>query len=266
MADIPDPNIYEPASGKGVEPENYPLDGNDISKVSDETLTELFSAAPVLHSYQGTRIVRLSQTLILNGGVNARPCEASILELIARAGEENELQSIPVPRVHRVFNIETEDVFFGCRCLMVMDFINSRPVEECWEDLCQMERVNQQPVGCNNCVARGHWFPDAGAGPFGSKGQLEVWFNRRLAITQHFNQAPKDALPFHFDKLVLTHHDIAPHSGIYPEGFDFAALESRRFAAPKFTDMLFEMIPRHEKVADQLSWIMYALTTAQWIE
>lgn len=294
-------------SGKGVEPESYPLDGHDISKVSDETLTELFSAAPVLHSYQGTRIVRLSQKLILKGGVNARPCEASILELIARAGEENGLQSIPVPKVHRVLNIETEGVFFGCRCLMVMDFVEGRTVEECWDELSQTERVDvvsqvasmiitlhsiplsqeqeQQPgpVGCKTCVARGYWFPDAGAGPFGSKDKLEAWFNRRLEITQHFKQAPKDAPPFHFDRLVLTHLDIAPRnlilgpdgkvwlidwadSGIYPEGFEFAALHSRRSAAPEFTDMLFEMIPRYEKVAKQLRQIMYALTTAQWVD
>jgi aminoglycoside phosphotransferase (APT) family kinase protein len=191
---------------------------------------------------------------------------------------------------------------------MVMDFVKGRTVEECWDDLSQAERVDvvsqvasmitalhsitlsqeqqqQQPgpVGCKTSVARGYWFPDAGAGPFGSKEQLQAWFNRRLEITQHFNQAPKDADPFQFDRLVLRHHDIAPRnlilgpdgkvclidwadSGIYPEGFEFAALHSRRSAAPEFTDMLLEMLPRYEKVAKQLRRIMYALTTAQWVD
>ncbi|PGH28204.1 hypothetical protein AJ80_00094 [Polytolypa hystricis UAMH7299] len=81
-----------------------PLDNCDISKVSDETLTALFDTAPIIHSYQGTHIVRLSQTLVLKGGLSARPCEASIVKLVStEAGS-----AIVVPKVHRALNIETE--------------------------------------------------------------------------------------------------------------------------------------------------------------
>ncbi|PGH28203.1 hypothetical protein AJ80_00093 [Polytolypa hystricis UAMH7299] len=97
-----------------------------------------------------------------------------------------------------------------------MDFVEGRTVEECWEHLSGAERVDfvtqvasmittlhsipvpqqQQPgpVGCRTCLARGCWFVDMGAGPFGSKEDLEAWFNRRLTICKNFKQAP-EALP-----------------------------------------------------------------------
>lgn len=297
----------QPASGKGPEPEKYPLDGVDISLVSDETLTELFDTAPIIHNYQGTRIVRISQTLIIKGGINSRPCEANILDLIAKAAEREEIPSIPVPKVYRVLNIETEGVFFGARCLIVMDFVKGRTVEDCWEDLSQIERkdvvsevasiINNLhsiplpkgkdlvpgPVGCQDCIARGRFLPDAGAGPFSSTEELQAWYNRRLEITQHFHQAPPDALPFVFNKYAVTHYDVAPRNlildsdskvwlidwgdaGIYPEGFDFAALNGRKDQAEEFTEMLFKMIPRYEDLSYQMLLIAYGLTTAQWID
>lgn len=210
---------------------------------------------------------------------------------------------IAVPKVHRVLNIETENVYFGCKCLLVMDFVEGRSVEECWEHLSEMERVDivsqvasmittlqsiavpQQlpgPVGCRTCLARGFWFTDMGAGPFGSKEELEAWFNHKLAVCKNFKQAPETVPPFHFDNLVLAHKDIAPRnlilgpdrkvwlidwgdSGIYPEGFEVASLNARRFSAPVFTDMLLEMIPKHEEIVQQLGWIIFALTTGQYL-
>lgn len=268
--------------------------------VPDETLTALFDTAPVLHSYEGTRIVRLSQTLVLKGGLNARPCEASILKLVGAKGGS----TIAVPKVHRVLNIETENVYFGCRCLIVMDFVEGRSVEECWEHLNEAERadvvtqvasmittlqsipVPQQqqpgPVNCRTCLARGFWFADMGAGPFGSKEDLEAWFNHKLTVCKNCKQAPETVPPFHFDKLVYTHQDIAPRNlilgadgkvwlidwgdaGIYPEWFEVASLNVRRFTAPAFTDMLLKMIPKHEEMVQQLEWIMFGLTTGQYL-
>ncbi|THC96298.1 hypothetical protein EYZ11_004203 [Aspergillus tanneri] len=219
------------------------MEDPDIPEVSDEVLTALFDTAPVLHSYEGTRIVRLSRTLILKGGTGARPCEANILRLVAGAREREGSKTIPVPRVHRVLNVETENVFSGCKCLILMDFVDGTSIEQCWGDLSQAARVDvvsqvasminalrsialsqeqqQQPgpVDCKGCVARGYWFTDIGAGPFNSKKHLEAWFNRRLEISQKFHQAPETVPPFHFDKLVLTHLDISPRNLILgPDG------------------------------------------------
>ncbi|PLB50381.1 hypothetical protein P170DRAFT_445706 [Aspergillus steynii IBT 23096] len=305
--EVPD-TLKSANGGNPSEPRQFPLDGCDIYQVSNEALTALFNTAPVIHDYQGTRIVRLSKTLVLKGGNCTRPCEANILNLIAEARvRENPI--IPVPQVHRVLNIEPEEIY-GCKCLILMDYIEGRTVEKCWDSLSQAERVDiasqvastistlrsiplseqqqQQPgpVGCKSCVALGKWFVDIGAGPFDSKKDLEDWFNLRLIITKKFYQAPDTTPPFHFDRLVLTHSDIAPRNlilgtdgkvhlidwgdaGIYPDGFEVASLKARRFEAPQYTDMLVEMlsrtIPMHEELYQQLRSIVFALTTGQWL-
>ncbi|OJJ83850.1 uncharacterized protein ASPGLDRAFT_47545 [Aspergillus glaucus CBS 516.65] len=184
-----------------------------------------------------------------------------------------------------------------------MDFIDGRSVEACWDELNQTERVDvvsqvasmittlqsiplpQQspgPVGCESCSARGFWFTDMGTGPFRSTEELEAWFNRRLTISKQFNQAPDDVPPFQFDRLVLTHQDIAPRNlilgldgtvhlidwgdaGVYPEGLEFASLKTRSYTAPEFTDMLLEKVTQYEELAQQMEWIMFALTTGQYL-
>lgn len=274
--------------------------------MSDETLTTLFDTAPALHSHEGTRVVRVSHTLVLKGGGGARPSEANILNLVAECDGS---QTIRVPKVYRVLNIEPDEIY-GYKCLILMDFIDGVSVEQCWGDLKQTERMSvvsqvasmittlrsialsqeQQdqpgPVGCEGCVAHGYWFTDIGAGPFRSKEHMETWFNRRLDITKEFHQAPNDVPLFHFDKLVLTHLDIAPRNlilgsdrnvwlidwgdaGIYPDGFEIASLKARRFESPGYTDMLLEilsnMIPEHEELLQRLRSIAFALTTGQWL-
>ncbi|KAJ5577625.1 uncharacterized protein N7459_006589 [Penicillium hispanicum] len=235
----------------------------DISQVSDETLTTLFDTTPTLHTYKGTRIVRVSHTLVLKGSTGARPCEANILNLVAGCDGS---ETIRVPKVHRVLNIEPDEIY-GYKCMILMDLIDAVSVEQCWGDLKQAERVEvvsqvasmistlrfiplsqeQQarpgPVGRESCVARGYWLTDIGAGPFKSKEHMETWFNRRLDITKEFHQAPDDAPLFHFGKLVLTHLDIALRNlivdfdrnvwlidwgdaGIYPDGSEIASTQS----------------------------------------
>ncbi|KAM5484287.1 hypothetical protein MaudMau93_006004 [Microsporum audouinii] len=147
----------------------FPLDGYDITKVPNETLIELFKTAPLLHDYQGTRIVRLSRTLALKGGELTRPCEAEIMKLVEAE------TSIPVPKIHRVLNTKTQNTFFGCQCYFVMDFIEGDTVQDCWEGLShalredvvsqvasmflalQSAEVPQQPgpVACQLCKAKG---------------------------------------------------------------------------------------------------------------
>ena len=108
----------------------------------------------------------------------------------------------------------------------------------------------------------------------------------RLEIPQKFHQAPDTVPPFRFEKLVLTHLDVAPrnlilnsdgrawlidwgNAGIYPDGFEVASLKARRFEAPEYIDMLLELlskiIPMHNELQQQLKWITFALTTGQWM-
>lgn len=114
-------------------------------------------------------------------------------------------------------------------------------------------------------------------------GLVQAWYNRRLEITQHFHQAPPDALPFVFNKYTITHYDVAPpnlildsdgkvwlidwgDAGIYPEGFDFTALNAREWQSPELTEMLFQMIREYEGLSHQMLVIAYGLTTAQQID
>lgn len=275
----------------------FPLDDYDITKVADETLIELFNTAPLLHEYQGTRIVRLSRTLVLKGGEIVRPCEAEIMKLVAAN------TSISIPKVHRILNIKTGDTWFGCQCYFVMDFIEGDTLLDRWVGLSQVQRedvtsqvasmllalqsvqVPQQPgpVNYSCCKAKGCWFSDIGGGPFKDVTAMEAWFNRKLDICQHYKQAPDTIPRFSFDKLVLTHQDIALRNlildpkgkvwlvdwgdaGIYPSGFEYAALVLRRWTADEFTDMLLERIRKHPEMERQLSSIMYGLTTGQFID
>jgi hypothetical protein len=41
---------------------------------------------------------------------------------------------------------------------------------------------------------------------------MEIWFNRRLDITKKFHQADDDVPLIYFDKIFLTHLDIAPRN------------------------------------------------------
>ncbi|KAL2365203.1 hypothetical protein RJZ56_001821 [Blastomyces dermatitidis] len=183
-----------------------------------------------------------------------------------------------------------------------MDFVEGRVVEDFWNSLTETERVeivNQTasilntlqftpvpqdpgPVGCKICLAQGFWFSSMGGRPFNLKKDLEDWFNRKLTICQHFKQSPSTLPQFRIDKLVLTYQDIAPrnlilgpddkvwlvdwgYAGRYSEGSDAASLSVRRYSAPLFTDMLLEMNPKHVGLTEQLKWIVYALTTGQFI-
>ncbi|CAI7606323.1 unnamed protein product [Penicillium palitans] len=149
-----------------------------------------------------------------------------------------------------------------------MDFVKGRTVEDCWEDLSQIERkdvVSQVASIINNL----HSIP--------------LPERKDLVPGPHFHQAPPDALPFVFNKYAVTHYDVAPRNlildsegkvwlidwgdaGMYPEGFDFAALDARKYEAPDFTEMLFQMNPRYEDLSHQMLLIAYGLTTAQWID
>ncbi|KAI9673367.1 MAG: hypothetical protein M1829_004134 [Trizodia sp. TS-e1964] len=236
---------------------HFPLEGQDFSSVSDETLVSLFETAPVVHSLGGTKIVRISRTLALKGGPSVLVCEAANLKYAAAH------TNITLPKVHRVFNIGEHDGFWGTGCFFVMDFVQGPTVAECWKNVdeaCRLSIISQVadmiqqmqsviiaipgPIG-GGCRFRGIWFSDYGAGPFNTLQELTDWFNHKLEICNRYHQSMEGTPEFAFQKLLLTHQDITPrnlildregqvwlvdwaYSGGYPPGFEQAALSKER--------------------------------------
>ena len=203
---------------------------------------------------------------------------------------------ILVPKVHRVLNMKRSE-FWGTTCFIVMDYVHGRCLSACWADLDeasrsdatsqvaamiqQMERVTLQVPGpINDTISRfrGTWFSDYGAGPFHTLQELEDWFNHKLAICEKTKQAIPGTPKFKFQRLVLTHQDIAPRNlildtsghvwlidwafaGAYPLGFEHAAL-TQQWRAPDFSKEVCEKITNYPVEILQLKSIMYGLTTA----
>ena len=98
----------------------FPLEGVDLSAVSDETLISLSETAPVLHSLDSTKVVRLSRSLALKTRLDVLPSEAENMRFAATNSH------IPVPNVHRSFNVEASGCMHGTRGYIVMDLWKGR--------------------------------------------------------------------------------------------------------------------------------------------
>lgn len=270
-----------------------------MSSVSDEQLLQLFDTAPRIHDYGGLRIVRISKTLVLKGGIGVASSESQNM-VFAR-----EVFHLAVPRLHRIFQADIPNTGFpglSKGYFFVMDYIAGPTVEACWGSLdsSQQQSVAAQvakaiemlqskplqlppgPVGPRNDEKfEGPWFTDYGAGPFRTLKDLENWFNHKIDVCLKFNQISKEAarLRFKFPEMVFTHQDIAPRNlilddkgkvwvidwgvaGVYPPGFEQAALclQSKN---KEFAEMVLAGLSnRQEKVMEQYSMIGYGLSVA----
>ena len=225
----------------------------------------------------------------MKGGGSVLASEAEMLRLVASR------TSIRVPQVHRSFEAKDDTQYFGTSGYIVMDFIQGRPLDECWNNLplitqveiasqvAQMIREMQSidlsqsgPIGGGPC--RGLFFTDYSAGPFADEAAMEGWFNHKLDICKHVKKASKETPPFRLTKFVVTHQDISPrnlildqhgcvwlvdwaYSGAYPPAFESAALSTQHFFKD-FNDMVLILIPRYPTEEMQLDSIGYGLTTA----
>ncbi|KFY64053.1 hypothetical protein V496_03486, partial [Pseudogymnoascus sp. VKM F-4515 (FW-2607)] len=270
----------------------FPLDGQDFQNVPDSTLLALFETAPVIHRFGGTQVVRLSRTLVVKGGSSVFPAEAAAMALAKRE------TGIPLPAVHRVVPGKPDDGFDGERCYIVMNYVEGEGLDVCWarldaearadvalqianmiEELSTVTLTIPGPIGgARRC--HGPWFSDYGAENFDTLAQMEGWFNHKLDICQGFSEASRTTPRFAFEKLVLTHQDIAPRNiildaggkawlidwafaGAYPEGFERVALFiQNRFHSPEFNDEVCKLIAPYPELEDQRVMIAYGLTTA----
>ncbi|KAK2754864.1 hypothetical protein FQN54_006757 [Arachnomyces sp. PD_36] len=294
------PPTYLPGSGYGafaavVDPrskdntEVFPLDGKSLDDFSDEDLISLAETSPILFKLSGTNVVRLSKTLVLKAGGNILPCEASALRLVAEG------TGIPVPRVHRSFQVPDVSQYFGTKGYIVMDYIDGVNLGDSWKYLSseqkkdavvqtvkmveQMQALTLKdpgPLGGGPC--RGRFFTDYSAGPFSGAEEMEAWFNHKLTLCKHLKQAPAETPSFHFSQFVLVHQDISPRNlirdisgqlwmidwadaGAYPPAFEAAALACQgRFS--EFSEMVLSLMPDRSGEINQLQSIMYGLTTA----
>ncbi len=210
---------------------------------------------------------------------------------------------LPVPRVHRTFIADIpalEDGQLVKGHFIVMDYVPGPTVDECWKslDASQRQSVAGQvaaiidtmqstslklppgPIGgTGDQKFEGPWFTDYGAGPFATLQDLEDWCNHKIDVCIKFQQLPRHAQRFEFQRLVLTHQDIAPRNlildaqgkvwmidwgiaGVYPPGFEQAALKSASWNTEFREMVLARLSDRQERVTEQFAAIMYGLTVA----
>lgn len=227
------------------------------------------------------------------GGGCVLPCEAK--NMLFAAANTN----IPIPKVHRVFNVKKSKGHWGPACFILMDYVNGDNLADTWDSLdkdtrssiasqvanfiSQMQLVSLErpgPIGNDDTLSRGTWFSDYGAGPFQTIQNLEDWCNHKITICKHFGRCSPDLPEFKIDKLVLCHLDITPrnlildkdgvvclidwaHAGGYPPGFEYAALmKQHRYQFKDFADRVAGKIQKYPVVARQLIEMTYGLTTA----
>lgn len=210
---------------------------------------------------------------------------------------------LPVPKVHRTFTADIPDINDKGKVpghFIVMDYIPGPTVEGCWDDLDQSQResiihqvvtsVNTMqstpldlppgPVGATtNEIFEGPWFTEDGAGPFSTLPDLENWYNHKVDICIRNQQLAPNSIPrFKFDKLVLTHQDIAARNlildatgklwvidwgiaGIYPPGFFKQAVLAT--AGGELAELVLAGLEhRGEHMIEQYRDISYGLTVA----
>ncbi|KAF5645177.1 kinase-like (PK-like) [Fusarium sp. NRRL 52700] len=286
-----------------IEDDNtFPLDERDIASVSDEELLSAFLTAPRLHDYGDIIIPRISKHLVIKGGPGVAKSEAENMKFAletlglpipkvhhaftAEIPEDPDLPETPLVEAH----------------FIVMDYIKGSTIDKSWQslDMTAKETVAQQvadvidemqstilnnmPVGpiarAQDDKFQGPWFTDYGAGPFDTLAELEDWCNHKIDVCVMVKQLPPEATRFKFKDIVLTHQDLALRNlvldenmnvwvidwgcaGVYPRGFEQAALQVQA-ENEEYAVMVLERISdRQDAMIQQLANIAYGLSTGR---
>lgn len=189
-----------------------------------ETIISYGKAAPVLNSLGGAKIVRLSRSLVLKSGTSVLASEGETMRYVMAACPE-----VRLPKVYRYFNVDNPSSYFGVEGYIVMDYVEGRYLDSCWDQLSQEARkdvvtqvagmVNQLQSICSDStgvlhggISQGTWFGDYGAGPFPTKVVFEKWMNWKLAISKLCKRAAADVPDISYNRFVLTHGDLSPRN------------------------------------------------------
>ncbi|KAF5969143.1 hypothetical protein FBULB1_10396 [Fusarium bulbicola] len=280
----------------------FPLDERDITSVSDEELLSAFLTAPRLHDYGDVIIPRISKHLVIKGGPGVAQSEAENMKFAletlglpipkvhhaftAEIPEDPDLPETPLVEAH----------------FIVMDYIKGSTIDKSWQslDMTAKETVAQQvagviermqstilnhmPVGpigrSQDAKFQGPWFTDYGAGPFDTLKELEDWCNHKIDVGIMVNQLKPETRRFEFKDVVLTHQDLALRNlvldenmkvwvidwgcaGVYPKGFEQAALQVQA-ENNEYADMVLKRLSdRQDIVIDQFAKIAYGLSTGR---
>ncbi|KAF2679672.1 phosphotransferase family protein [Lentithecium fluviatile CBS 122367] len=269
---------------------NFPLDGLhfNIGTMPQDTLLAYGEAAPALHSLGGTRITRLSKTLVMKSGTRVLTSEYETMKYVKATFPE-----VRLPRVYRFFTTEAVRSNVVCKMgCIIMDYVDGRCLDSCWDQLSPEAQediatqvaavVNQlQTKRCDHPgvigggLSRGYWFSDYEAGPFTTKEGFSEWINWKLALGQYFKQAPMDVPPIKFPYFVLIHGDLSPRNlvldahdqvwlldwdcaGVYPPIFEAASVK-HQLHFPNFAELLLPLIYNDPAELRQLESCYYGI-------
>ncbi|KLO88697.1 Uncharacterized protein LW93_4508 [Fusarium fujikuroi] len=280
----------------------FPLDESDISSVSDEELLSAYLKAPQLHHYGAVTISRISKHLAIKGGPGVPKSEAENMKFASETlqlpvPKVHRTFTAEIPEFAGMPNTRLIEGHF-----IVMDYIQGSSLDKSWQtfDLTTKETVAQQvaevinkmqstvlnhiPVGpigrSQDEKSQGPWFTDYGAGPFDTLKDLEDWCNHKIDVCVMVKQLPPDTTKFEFKDIVLTHQDLAPRNlvvdkdmklwvldwgcaGVYPKGFEQAALQVQAWNE-EYAEMVLERLSdRQAFMIGKLADIAYGLSTGR---
>ena len=250
----------------------------DISSIPQEALIAYGEAAPVIHSFGGVEVVRLSHNLVLKSGTGVLASEGENMRYVMA-----NFPGVRLPRVYRSFNVDCPFSYFGVKGYIVMDHVDGLSLDRCWDELsheAQKDIVTQvaamvdqlqsmhsdNPGVISGGRSRGIWFSDYGAGPFTTKEGFEKWINWKLGLSKYFGHAAADVSQIEYSYFVLIHGDLSPRNlildaddqvwlidwgcaGVYPPIFEAASLK-HQVHFPSFRQLLLPLIYNH---ADELA-------------
>ncbi|KAF5586979.1 kinase-like (PK-like) [Fusarium pseudoanthophilum] len=290
-----DPRAFDNAN-------EFPLDERDISSLTDKELLSAYLMAPQLHDYGAVTVSRVSKNHVIKGGPGVAKSEAENMKFAFETLQlpVPKVYRTFTSEIPEYPGMSTTRLIEGH--FIVMDYAQGLSIDKTWQsfDTSTKEAVAQQvadviekmqstilndmPVGpigrAQDDKFQGPWFTDYGAGPFDTLKELEDWCNHKIDVGIMVKHLKPETQRFEFKDIVLTHQDLALRNlvldedmkiwvidwgcaGVYPKGFEQAALQVQA-ENEEYADMVLERLSdRQNIVMDQFAKIAYGLSTGR---
>ena len=260
---------------------------NPITATEQELVAFCKENKPI--NAEGTRLVMLSEDIIIKFGLGVQPWEAANQRYVYHHVDGSYLR---VPQVYRFF----QDRALGPNLIMgfmVMEYMKGTELaayqqetalsEEATADmvtrivraLAHLSKIpvpyDQAPGPVDGGEPCGYLWSEGGAGTsFTSIAAMEHWLNGRLALHELGTHKKLDLTSF---KLFMCHTDLAPrnimlmadggicfldwaYAGFYPRLFEIYALRSRLSREPIFAHILQQLDPPTAKEEKQIKQLV----------